>query len=193
MSKKILTSNLVQGMMERSAQRWSDLMIYDAVRGQRQQEEIDIVLSQPFTVSNEDLVADTISINDLREARRIISEVSLQRPEPTIYIINTPRRCGRSEADNLYQWRHIPARARQADFVSVDEYTKKEEQMTRKDFECVARAMKASRGVAHGEDAWSQWNATFHALVDELEKTNANFNYDMFAKACGKDTVWTNL
>ena len=58
--------------------------------------------------------------------------------------------------------------------------------MTRKDFEAIARALKASRPDPTDERKIDQWNETFYAMVSEVEKTNANFNYDRFAAACGK-------
>lgn len=63
--------------------------------------------------------------------------------------------------------------------------------MTRKDFEAIARALKTTRpdpadDSAAGVARIHQWNETFYAMVSEVEKTNGNFNYDRFAKACGK-------
>ncbi|MFU8771981.1 MAG: hypothetical protein ACNA8H_06140 [Anaerolineales bacterium] len=63
--------------------------------------------------------------------------------------------------------------------------------MTRKDFEAIARALRSSRPNPTDESAAGlvrlrQWNDTFYAMVSEIEKTNGNFNYDRFAKACGR-------
>ena len=57
--------------------------------------------------------------------------------------------------------------------------------MTKKHLIIIARALKDSK-PDKGTIQYKQWETTYFSIVDELEKANPNFNYDVFSKACGR-------
>ena len=56
--------------------------------------------------------------------------------------------------------------------------------MTKKDFEAVARAMKASKPEGNGTN-YEAWVNVVRELSKEFEHNNERFNHATFAIACG--------
>lgn len=61
------------------------------------------------------------------------------------------------------------------------------EQMTRKDFELIARTLLSVRPLLPRGKAYPQWRETVQVFSSELASTNPQFDKSRFETACGLD------